>query len=71
LFVGPTKSDKSLLGSVSTFSQVDMLPWHYETEMLTCRNVHASAQYGEYNEKFGNVTMQNRLNASLGVIAKI
>jgi len=33
-----------------------VLPWRYDVEMGTVNSLHASAYYGEYNERFGNQT---------------
>jgi len=30
-----------------------LLPWRYNAEMGTANSLHASAKYGEYNERFG------------------
>jgi len=39
--------------TASTSTQVAVLSWRYDAEMSTANSLHASAQYGEYNERFG------------------
>jgi len=34
-------------------TQVAVLGWRYDAEMGTANSLHASALYGEYNERFG------------------
>jgi len=35
--------------------QATVLPWRYDAEMGTANSLHASTDYGEYNERFGLV----------------
>jgi len=39
--------------TASTSTQVAVLPWHYDTEIGNANSLRASAQYGEYNKRFG------------------
>jgi len=39
--------------TASTYMQVALLPWRYDAEMGTANLLHASALYGECNERFG------------------
>jgi len=39
--------------TASTSTWVAVLPWRYDAEMGTASSLHASAEYGEYNERFG------------------
>jgi len=39
--------------TASTSTQVAVLPWCYDAEMGITNSLHASAQHGECNERFG------------------
>jgi len=45
------------------YTQVAMLPWRYNAEMGTAHPLHASAQYGEYNKRFGFGTVESQVMA--------
>jgi len=46
----------------STSAQVAVLPWRYIAEIGAASSFHASAYYGEYNERFGFVIHSNCYN---------
>jgi len=52
---GPAKSTQRCkrCATASTSIQVAVLPWRYDAEMGTANSLHASAKFGEYNERFG------------------
>jgi len=40
-----------------TSTEVPVLPWRYDAEMGAANSLHATAYYGEYNERFNFIAM--------------